>query len=394
MVSSKSKVLTSKKSIVQRRTSSSAKAKKGEKAALGVSFACSKCSCTFTAKSSLHRHVALKICDIRTTKTSDAKKSKADAKITAKKSFSCRRCGFSFTTKSTLDRHSNLKVCTEKSTLVKASCGKSKGQKSKRGSLGKKNSKIALKAMEPTIKKIRKLYSAKFEGNSDSEGSIDSAALEEDICFGCGANTLLDENNSIIVCDRCTGEYHLKCVGLDLLPRRQKWICISCKEETSAFDGLTYAIDGFALPKTGKRNVLDSNIVYSPSKPLDRAWEECKEKGFMCVSKMFDYETIKYSIKLKNIYRKISFIDYVNFHNHSRKLTHGPLQRQTSSGRIAEFWPGCLAEIENRINDSCRNLVIRGGRYDLKIPDFVVDILGLNNIIEPITSRLATIMVR
>jgi len=74
-------------------------------------------------------------------------------------------------------------------------------------------------------------------------------------------------------------------------------------------------------------------------------------------------------------------------------LTHGPLQKQTHSGRTAEFWSGALREIENRMRDSCRNLVIRGGRYDLKVPEFVVELLGLNQILEPITSRLATIMV-
>ena len=88
---------------------------------------------------------------------------------------------------------------------------------------------------------------------------------------------------------------------------------MSCKEETSAFDGLKYAIDGFALQETGRSNFADSTIIYSPSKPIDRAWEECKEKGFMCVSKVFDYETMKYSIRLKSIYRKKTFSRLCSF---------------------------------------------------------------------------------
>jgi hypothetical protein len=74
-------------------------------------------------------------------------------------------------------------------------------------------------------------------------------------------------------------------------------------------------------------------------------------------------------------------------------MTHGGIQKVTSSGRVAESWNGAIAEIEKRIEDSCRNLVIRGGRYDLRIPDYVVSALNLDMILKPITDRLKTIMV-
>jgi hypothetical protein len=74
-------------------------------------------------------------------------------------------------------------------------------------------------------------------------------------------------------------------------------------------------------------------------------------------------------------------------------MTHGGIQKVTSSGRVAESWHGAIAEIESRMNDSCRNLVIRGGRYDLRIPDYVVSALNLDLILKPITDRLKTIMV-
>ena len=142
-----------------------------------------------------------------------------------------------------------------------------------------------------TKKKVRILYSSKFEGNSDADDcSIDSAALDEDICFDCGKNTLNEPDwGSLIFCDNCNGEYHLKCMGLELPPRKN-WICKSCKEEELAFEGLKYKMDGFPLKRKSRPN---PKICYSPSKPLSEAWEECKYKGFMSVSKVFSYDILK-----------------------------------------------------------------------------------------------------
>jgi hypothetical protein len=69
----------------------------------------------------------------------------------------------------------------------------------------------------------------------------------------------------------------------------------------------------------------------------------------MCVANVFSYETMKI-------------------------LTHGDLERRTTSGRVAETWLGVTREIELRLAASCHNLVNRGGRFDLKLPAFVVQV--------------------
>ena len=217
--------------------------------------------------------------------------------------------------------------------------------------------------------KTRKMYDVNFLGNDDECASIDSAALDEDICYFCGASTKLDENEAIVLCDKCDGEYHLACMSLDGPPEGE-WVCKGCVLDESEFKGLKFLVDGarpkdFALPK--KKRKENISFCYSPSKPIDLAWEECQQKGFMCVSKVFSHYVMK-------------------------KLTHGPIVRTTSSGRIADTWHGALKEISSRIKDHCRNLTNREGRYDLRIPDYVVDALGLNDILEPITSRLQSIM--
>ena len=217
--------------------------------------------------------------------------------------------------------------------------------------------------------KTRKMYDVNFQGNDDECGSIDSAALDEDICYHCGICTKLDPNDNIVLCDKCDGEFHLKCMDL-YCPPEGEWICKACIRDEKEFKGLKYLVDGvrpkdFALPRKKKKDKIA--ICYSPSKPLELAWEECQSKGFMCISKVFSHEVMK-------------------------SLTHGPVVRTTSSGRVADTWPGAVKEISTRIKDHCRNLTNREGRYDLRIPDYVVDMLGLNDILKPITDRLQSIM--
>jgi len=274
-------------------------------------FKCTSCSRKFTAKSSLDRHLLLNVCITTNNKRAiqmSATKLTSKSKKGTKESFICLHCKVNFTAKSSLVRHSLLKVCPAKpkSSATKESLRKeTKAGKNKKKNGKNKKKKRNSGALEPVFKKVRKLYSTKFEGNSDSEGSIDSAALDEDICFECGTNTLYEQNwESLLICDRCSGEYHLKCVGLDMIPRRG-WICRSCKQEMDSFEGLNYSMDEFEIPKQRKNDEI--TIVYSPSKPLARAWEECKEKGFMCVSKVFDYEIIKYifcAVLLLQIYHE------------------------------------------------------------------------------------------
>jgi len=209
---------------------------------------------------------------------------------------------------------------------------------------------------------------SQWSGNSDDMGSVDSGWLEENICFECGNNTMGDLNDSenpLFMCDKCDGEYHFKCTNLDRIPRKNSgFVCKRCVEEEQYFERYKYNVEGFEIHKRRGAKLV---ICYSPSKPLDKAWKECQEKGFMVVSKVFDYETMI-------------------------KLTHGTLTRTTSSGRVADTWTGALTEIAKRLKASCHNIIIRGGRYDLKLPEFVVKELKLNEILEPILDKLRTIM--
>ena len=44
-----------------------------------------------------------------------------------------------------------------------------------------------------------------------------------------------------------------------------------------------------------------------------------------------------------------------------RQLTHGVIQKLTSSGRIADIWEGATAEISKRLGNASHNLVDRQG---------------------------------
>ena len=155
-----------------------------------------------------------------------------------------------------------------------------------------------VKSMKGQKRKMTKLYSKAWEGNSDSEGSIDSACLDEDICFTCGKNTKNEENwENLLLCDRCDGEHHLSCVYLEVIPRKG-WVCPACKEEIREFEGLTYNVQGvgFNLVRKRKRGLgtsEDEAVVYSPSRPLEMAWEECQQKGFMVVAKVLSYDVMR-----------------------------------------------------------------------------------------------------
>ena len=81
-----------------------------------------------------------------------------------------------------------------------------------------------------------------WEGNSDDEGSVDTGALDEDVCFWCGRDTSDEPNwDSLVICDRCSGDFHLTCVGLDAVPRAA-WVCPRCKEDDNEFWGLKYML--------------------------------------------------------------------------------------------------------------------------------------------------------
>jgi len=80
-------------------------------------------------------------------------------------------------------------------------------------------------------------------------------------------------------------------------------------------------------------------------------------------------------------------------HSVMKALTHGTLERKTSSGRVAQRWLGAAHEIALRTREgSCSNVVLRDGRHDITLPQFVVDALKLDSFLEPMLTRLRTIM--
>lgn len=51
------------------------------------------------------------------------------------------------------------------------------------------------------------------------------------------------------------------------------------------------SINILQIPKRKKDYVFSR--CYSPSRPLDVAFEECKRKGFMLISQLFSYELMR-----------------------------------------------------------------------------------------------------
>jgi len=284
----------------------------------------------------------------------------------------------------------------EKGVKRKADKGSSKGERGGTSSRSSSSNsqrkpshttlltKEALAAREGKDKKDRMyLSSKKWEGNSDDEGSVDSGCLDEDICFSCGLSTTdipkEEWEEKLLLCDRCDSEFHIskQCCGIEKKPRKGKnWVCQRCINDEEVFAPLTYEIrpmhGKIGFPAHLLKKTQKPEYGFTPSRPLDLAWEECQRKGFMCVSKVFNYEVM-------------------------HRLTHGKVEKvigtQRGAARIAETWEGALREIEKRLGaGSCHNLVDRDGRLDLRLPDYVVEQLKLNDLIEPILEKLRTIM--
>lgn len=228
-------------------------------------------------------------------------------------------------------------------------------------------------------KKMDRIYRTDWSGNSDSKGSVDSACLDEDICYECGESTtdMKEEDfDKIVLCERCEGEFHLICVNKECLPRKQvDFFCPRCLEEEIQFNDLSYDIvvkdwkgrrvsTEFKIKK-GRAKV---GLSFSPSRPLELAWQEFQEKQFMCVSRVFDFETM-------------------------RKLTHGTVEMRTGTGRVSSVWSGVLNEISKCLKSGIMtNLIHRDGRYDFRLPDNLIKELQLEQKLEPILAKLRTIM--
>ena len=89
------------------------------------------------------------------------------------------------------------------------------------------------------------------------------------------------------------------------------------------------------------------------------------------------------------------------------------MEHRTKSGRLVDIWQGAVKEVPQRLSSNAfHNVVDRQGkrlrsrisnfgfqivhfligRYDLKLPDFLIQQLKLNELLEPILTKLRTIM--
>jgi len=122
--------------------------------------------------------------------------------------------------------------------------------------------------------------------------SVESGVLDEDICWACGASTgNPSEYDEVLICDICSGEYHLSCINLSRVPR-SAWACSCCKTEYQKLKPLRFSIRGrFRVPRKNLSRV--KSLSYNPGKPLHAAMLECSEKGVMIVKNVFNDEVLR-----------------------------------------------------------------------------------------------------
>jgi hypothetical protein len=107
----------------------------------------------------------------------------------------------------------------------------------------------------------------------------------------------------------------------------------------------------------------------------------------MVVSEVFSYDVMRFVQFAKFIDDKLPIA--ILF----RILTHGSLTNTTKSGRKADLWNGATVEIPQRLSaGACVDMIDRVGRFDLKLPDFVVQQLKLTELLSPILEKLRPIM--
>lgn len=218
-------------------------------------------------------------------------------------------------------------------------------------------------------------YDEKWLGNEDETGSVCSGILDEDFCLLCGLSTLSPEAwKEVILCDRCDGEYHLRCLGLAVAPP-DTFHCPRCLEDMDYERRVSFDMPGGVFQLAQYRNTQKKKasaqrlFIYTPARPLEAAWAECCDKGVMTVSRVFSYDLME-------------------------RLLHGEVLKSShKSGRVVDCWRGAIPEISQRLLDTrCDDMVDREGRYDLKLPDYVVDHLGLAAVLQPILTKLSTVM--
>lgn len=125
---------------------------------------------------------------------------------------------------------------------------------------------------------------------------------------------------------------------------------------------------------------------------MPQAWEQYRTKGYMVVTDVFSPQLIRWH----------SFYSKLIFHS---DLIYGTFEKTTSTGRTTKSWPGSIGVLKTigqsliiregkDFVTSASKLKSSTGRYDLKLPPFVVDQLSLPVYLEPILIHLREIMIQ
>lgn len=138
-------------------------------------------------------------------------------------------------------------ICGKSHAFIVSKPSKPKGTLSSLVTATKKNRSGLSESVSSAHRSVPPALSRKGRnpGAVDSDDdcdSVESAILEEDICFKCGVSTAnMPSWSTLLLCDICDGEYHLACVGLDG-PPRSGWRCQRCIQESAFFLKMKYEV--------------------------------------------------------------------------------------------------------------------------------------------------------
>jgi len=78
--------------------------------------------------------------------------------------------------------------------------------------------------------KTKKLKTLEITKKEKSGSASDSSDSEESVIVNCGicTKTTNIEDDTILICDGCDGEFHLKCTGINAVPEGD-WFCNTCQ---------------------------------------------------------------------------------------------------------------------------------------------------------------------
>ena len=148
------------------------------------------------------------------------------------------------------------------------------------------------------------------------------------------------------------------------------------QSSSSASSSSSSSKNGRRKSKKAREDTKEIDEEYTSSKSLVDATLDIRAQGLMTVSNVFS------SVILQN-------------------LMHGPLSVESKSKRVIHKWDGVFKEFKKHMTFDDRSgkvkttdsqVVHRGGRFDLKMPTWVVDKLHLADILESLLRVLREIM--